>query len=64
MATPSGILAWKIPWTGSTMEPGGLQCTGVTKSWTRLSDSPTTTTLKSEALMWPRLWSITLEKGL
>ena len=25
MATPSGILAWKIPWTE---EPGGLQSTG------------------------------------
>jgi len=25
MATPSSILAWKIPWTG---EPGGLQSMG------------------------------------
>ena len=25
MATPSSILAWKIPWTE---EPGRLQCTG------------------------------------
>ena len=25
MATHSGILAWRIPWTG---EPGGLQSTG------------------------------------
>ena len=25
MATPSGILAWQIPWTE---EPGGLQSTG------------------------------------
>ena len=25
MATPSSILAWKIPWTE---EPGGLQCMG------------------------------------
>ena len=35
MATHSSILAWEIPWTE---EPGGLQCTGVTKSWTQLSD--------------------------
>ena len=26
MATPSSILAWKIPWTE---EPGGLQSTGL-----------------------------------
>ena len=25
MATPSNILAWRIPWT---VEPGGLQSTG------------------------------------
>ena len=31
MATYSSILAWRIPWTE---EPGGLQSTGVTKSWT------------------------------
>ena len=35
MATHSSILAWKIPWTE---EPGRLQSTGVTKSWTQLSD--------------------------
>jgi len=35
MATHSSILAWEIPWTE---EPGGLQCSGVTKSWTQLSD--------------------------
>ena len=29
MATPSSILAWRIPWTE---EPGGLQCTGSQKS--------------------------------
>ena len=34
MATHSGILAWRIPWTE---EPGGLQSIGVTKSRTRLS---------------------------
>ena len=33
MATPSNILAWKIPWTG---EPGGLQLRGLQKSQTRL----------------------------
>ena len=31
MATHSGILAWKIPWTE---EPDRLQSMGVTKSWT------------------------------
>ena len=31
MATHSSILAWRIPWTE---EPGGLQTTRVTKSWT------------------------------
>ena len=35
MATHLSILAWEIPWTE---EPGGLQSTGVAKSWTRLSD--------------------------
>ena len=39
MATHSSILAWEIPWTE---EPGGLQCMGVTKSRTRLSDFPFT----------------------
>ena len=34
MATHSGILAWRIPWTE---EPGGLQSTG-SQSRTRLSD--------------------------
>ena len=29
MATPSSILAWRIPWTE---EPGGLQSTG-SQSW-------------------------------
>ena len=35
MTTHSSILAWRIPWTE---EPGGLQCVGVSKSPTRLSD--------------------------
>ena len=35
MATHSSVLALRIPWTE---EPGGLQSTGSTKSWTRLSD--------------------------
>ena len=35
MATHSGVLAWRIPWTE---EPGGLQSMGVSKSQTRLSD--------------------------
>jgi len=35
MATPSSIIAWKIPWTE---EPGGLQSMGSQKSQTRLSN--------------------------
>ena len=31
MATHSGILAWKIPWTE---EPGGLQSIGLQESYT------------------------------
>ena len=31
MATHSGILAWKIPWTE---EPGGLQSFGLQESYT------------------------------
>ena len=34
IATHSSILAWRIPWTE---EPGGLQFTGLQKSWTQLS---------------------------
>ena len=33
MATPSSVLAWRIPGTG---EPGGLPIYGVTQSQTRL----------------------------
>ena len=33
MAPHSRILAWSIPWTE---EPGGLQFTGATKSYTQL----------------------------
>ena len=35
MAPDFNTLAWKIPWME---EPGGLQSTGVPKSWTQLSD--------------------------
>ena len=35
MATPSSIVAWRIP---QTEEPGGLQCMWLQKSWTWLSD--------------------------
>ena len=35
MATHSGILAWRIPWTEET---GGLQVHRITKSQTRLRD--------------------------
>ena len=35
MATHSGILAWRIPWSG---EPGRLQSMGLQRVWTRLSN--------------------------
>ena len=35
MATPSSILAWRIPWT---KKPGGLHIHGISKSQTQLSD--------------------------
>ena len=35
MATPSSVLAWRIPWTE---EPGGLQSMGSQKSRIRLSN--------------------------
>ena len=35
MATHSSILAYSIPWTE---DPSGLQCMGVVKSQTQLSD--------------------------
>ena len=35
MATPSSIIAWKIPWTE---EPDGATAHRVTKSWIRLSN--------------------------
>ena len=35
MATHSSILAWEIPWAEG---PGRLQCMGLQKSQTRLSD--------------------------
>ena len=35
MATHSSILAWRLTWTE---EPGGLQSTGLQKSWTWLSN--------------------------
>ena len=41
MATHSSILAWEILWTE---EPGGLQFTGLQKSWTQLSNETTATT--------------------
>ena len=31
MATRCSILAWEIPWTE---DPGGLESTGIEKSWT------------------------------
>ena len=33
MATPSSILAWRIPWTE---EPGGLQSMRLEKNWIQL----------------------------
>ena len=37
MATHSGIVTWRIPWTE---EPSGRQSMGITKSQTRLRDLP------------------------
>ena len=39
MATHSNILAWEILWTE---KPGGLQCMGLKKCWTKLSNKTTT----------------------
>ena len=40
MTTHPSILAWRIP---QTEEPGALQCTSVSQSRTRLSDSAAAT---------------------
>ena len=40
MATHSGTLAWRIPWTE---DPGGLQSVGLQKSQKQLSDYAHTT---------------------
>ena len=42
MATHPSILAWEIPWTERTEEPGRLQSMGSQKSWYDLSDETTT----------------------
>ena len=61
MATHSGILAWRIPWT---QEPGGLQSMGQ-QSQTQLSDSHFPFThfqpnaapdLTGDTSPWPRGW--------
>ena len=44
-ATHSSILAWRIPWT---VEPGGLQLTGITKSWTQLNTNTHHITFEDE----------------
>ena len=46
MATHSGILAWRIPWTE---ESGGLQSMGLQESGTQLSEYPTTIGKENEA---------------
>ena len=38
IATYFSILDWEIPWTEG---PGGLQCMGLPKTWTQLSDETT-----------------------
>ena len=50
MATHSGILAWRIPWTE---EPGIVH--GVPKSWTRLSDFTFLFYLKPTSVLCQRL---------
>ena len=47
MATPSSILAWRIPWTD---EPGGLQSTGSRKEWNTAEQL--TFTGKKRVLAW------------
>ena len=49
MATQSGVLAWKIPWTE---ELGRLQSMGVTKSWTQLSEHTHTHTVWWKQLLY------------
>ena len=50
MATHSGILAWRIPWT---VEPGGLQSMAWQRATERLSLFPT-----SRAALWPApIWA-------
>ena len=57
MATHSNILARELP---GTEQPGELQCLGVTKSWTRLSDTLGTIlsavlqqTIDNHGMQWP-----------
>ena len=61
IATHSRILAWRIPWTE---EPGELQSTGVTKSWTQLSDFTFTSvymsTPISQFILFPTFPPVTL----
>ena len=48
MATHSSILAWRIQWT---KEPGGWATVrGVSKSWTRLSNTALSSKVKSESV--------------
>ena len=56
MATPSSILAWKIPWTE---EPGGLQYMGSQKSWTQpfVSDVMLLHYISRTGQLWQRLHS-------
>ena len=67
MATPSSILAWRIPWTE---EPDGLQSMGVAKSWIQLSNFHSLTPLfcplpgsEPAAAGWIGTFNV-LQKGL
>ena len=52
MATSSGILTWKIPWTE---KPGGLQSKGPQKSQTQLSAQARTHT-HTPSMSYVTIW--------
>ena len=59
MATPSSILAWRIPWTE---EPGGLQFTGLQRvglkrlSTTQHKDSGGENMIQVLQRAWTKIW--------
>ena len=53
MATHSSILAWEVPWPE---EPGGLQSSGITKSWTWMNTATTLGQLNAKTFGNSYLW--------